>query len=412
MRTSNSSTVRPSRAGLVAALALVALGGSAFGATPQTTQSEAEATNTNYCLQVKNPIARDTCQAARAQYYSANYLASLTLMTKAIEASPKEGILRALNAKIMIGFSHLGNAERELYQARKDGAPDLVVLPSLFGIMIARHEEMRLLNEFPEPAPGTKRAEAAIILRGRAMAFQSSERFDEAKVSMDRALSLVRDPIGLLLRADIASKQKDTALASKLVDEAYRMAPKDNAVMLAKLAQMEQSNDMAGAVALSDQILKTYTFGIEPRLARIRIFLKQNQDAKAKAEVDLVQFTQPGLFYKAVLLSRAHDNRGAAQIIMNLRPEFVRKNPQFALQMAQIMLDNGNVEQSGVILGAALSATPDLLEARLRLANLRLSQNSPQSALVLLTPVQDSPDLRVRKLLAQVRGQIAKNRAF
>jgi hypothetical protein len=41
-----------------------------------------------------------------------------------------------------------------------------------------------------------------------------------------------------------------------------------------------------------------------------------------------------------------------------------------------------------------------------------MSENCPQSAMVLLTPVKDLPDPRVQKLLAQVRARIAKDRAF
>ena len=158
------------------------------------------------------------------------------------------------------------------------------------------------------------------------------------------------------------------------------------------------------------------SFGIEPRLTRVRVFLKQNQDAKAKAEVDTilarVTISQPGLFYKAVLLWRAHDKKNAAQIVMNLRPEFVRANPQYAMQMAQISIDNGNIEQGASILGSALSAAPDMLEARLQLADIRLHQNTPQAAKVLLTPVQNSTDPRVKKLLGQIQGEIIKDRAL
>ena len=186
--------------------------------------------------------------------------------------------------------------------------------------------------------------------------------------------------------------------------------------MLAKLAQLEKANDTAGVLALSDQMLKLYPLSIQARIFRIHVFLKQNQDARAQTEIDAVLARRPNfseaLVYKAVLLVRAHDTRDAAQIILNRPIEFVKANPQYAIQMAQILVENGNVEQAATILGTALSMAPDLLEARLQLVNLRLSQNSPQSAELLLTAVKDSPDPRVQKLLAQVRARIARDRAF
>jgi predicted Zn-dependent protease len=150
--------------------------------------------------------------------------------------------------------------------------------------------------------------------------------------------------------------------------------------------------------------------------ARIKIYLKQNQDAKAKADVDALLARFPKLpmanYFKAVLLSRAHDKQGAAQAIQSLPPEFVKRNPEYGVQMAQIAMDNGATEAGAAILGSALSVQPDLVEARLKLASLRMSQDSPQSALVLLNPVQDSKDPRIQKLLRQVRAKIAKDRAF
>jgi tetratricopeptide (TPR) repeat protein len=398
------------------ALALIVFRRPASQTAPQQPQSPAAAAGANYCVQVKNTTARDLCTTANAEFYNGNYVTSMVMMTKAADASPKEGIPRAMAARIMFLLGNIGPAERELRQARKDGAPDHLVLPTLFDVMKARHEEVVLLSEFPEPAANAKGTIESDILQGRAMALQSIGRLAEAAAAMDRSLSSVRDSDGLLLRAKIASQQKDAALARNLVNEAYRIAPKDHEVMLAKLAQLEEADDTAGVLALSDQMLKLYPISIQARIFRIHIFLKQNQDARAEAELDIILARRPNfsqaLVYKAVLLERAHDTKDAAQIILDRPIEFVKANPQYAIQMAQILIENGDVEPAEKVLGAALSTAPDLLEARLQLVNLRLSQNSPQSAQVLLTAVKDSPDPRVQKLLAQVRAKIAKDRAF
>lgn len=368
------------------------------------------------CAEVKNPAARKGCETARAEYAKGNYRLSLALMSKALDTSPKEPILRVQIARIFIRFESLGRAEEQLRRARKEGAPDQVVLPVLLYVMVARHEEEILLNEFPEPAANAKDSLSAIILKGRAQALQSLGRLAEAASAMDRSLSLRRDADGLRFRSEIATQQKDLVLAKKLVQEAYALAPTDALVMFAQLEQLQKANDFAGALALSERMIKLYPVNSDPREARIQIFLKQNQDAKAKAEVDAFLALRPraplGNFYKAVLLRRAHDAKGAAQIIQALPPEFLKGHPEYALQMADIMLDIGSVGTATGMLGMALGAAPDMLDVRLRLAGLRMSENSPQSAMVLLTPVKDLPDPRVQKLLAQVRARIAKDRAF
>jgi tetratricopeptide (TPR) repeat protein len=402
--------------GLMAGLVFLASAGQASAAAPNAPQLTAESASPNYCLQVKDVRAQKSCLDARALYYRGNLMAGLVLLNKAVEYSPKEGILRALIANLMIARNNMGPAERELRQARRDGAPDQVVLPMLFGVMISLHKDIGLLNEFPEPAPGAKDGLAAEILLGRARALRSLDRLPEAAASADRALALNRSASALLTRAGIATRQNDPALAQNLVDEAYRRNPTNHPVLLAKLAQLEKSGDPATLLALCDRIQKAWPLNDEPKFARIRFFLKQNQDPKAKAEVDamLVRKSQlqEALFYRAVLLSRAHNKVEAANIIRNMRTDLILAKPRYAVQMAQIAIDNGNVELGASLLSTALSTAPDSLETRLMLAGVRLNQNSPQSAQLILTPIKDSPDPRVQKLLTQIRGQIVKDRSF
>ena len=399
---------------LAVALSAVILGSSALTASAQGPQPFVP--GPDHCLLVKNSEARKMCQYARAQYYQGNYRGALPAMQKAVALSPREGIMRVVLSFILVRYESLGVAEREARQARQDGAPDHIALPQLFAVMIRRHEEINLLNEFPEPAAGAKDAVASDIWQGRGRALESLGRLPEAAVAMDHSLSLSRDADGLLVRSKIALKQNDPALAGKLADEAYRLEPKTAAVMVAKLGQLERANDTAGVLALSSQMIKLYPAFSDPVVFRVNAFLKQNQDAKAKAEVEAYLARRPragvGLYYRAVLLSRAKDKKGAAQIIQTFPLQFVRDYPEFGLQMAQIAFDNGNTEIAAGILGAGLGAAPDRTDMRLKLAELRLAQDAPQAAQLLLRPVEDSKDPRVQKLVGQVRARIAKDRAF
>jgi predicted Zn-dependent protease len=368
------------------------------------------------CSQVQNPAAKKTCEAAKVEFAKGSYRLALTLMRKALAASPKEGIIRVQMARVLVQLDVRGPAERELRQARNDKAPDEAVLPLLFAVMTSQHEERTLLNEFPEPASNAKGPVPAAIWRGRAVALRSLDQVPEAAAAMDRSLALDRSPGSLLIRADLATRQKNAVLARKLVDEAYKLAPRESAVLLAKLDQLKQSNDAAGQLAVSDQMLKLFPISGAARAYRIDVFLKQNQASKAKAEVDAILAVRPksplGLYYKAVLLSRAKDAKGAAQIVQALPREFVQTSPEYGVPIAQMLIDNGNVDSAAGILGATLGGDPNLVEARLMLATIRMSQNSPQSALLVLTPAKDAPDPRVQKMLGEVRARIAKDRAF
>ena len=399
---------------VIASGLIVLLGSTAIAAVQE--QAPQPAVLVGFCPQVKSPPARNTCLAARAQFYKGQYTLSLSMMQQALKSSPQDGFLRAEVARVMMQMDAMVQAERELRQARRDGARDQDILPLLFRAMVEAHKEITLLNEFPEPAPGAKGEVPAIILQGRAMALRSRDQLAEAAAAMDRSLSLNRTVSGLLIRANIATRQKDAALAGKLVGEAYKLAPNDSPVMTAKLEQLVESNDLAAVISLADRMQKLYPINSTPRESKIRVYLSHNLDAKANAEVNSYMTLRPRsplmLYYRAILKSRAHDRKGASDIVMTLPEGFVKSHPEFAVQMAQITQDDGHVEAASSILGKALGAAPDLLEVRLRLAALRLEQNSPQSAMLLLNPVQDSRDPQIRNLVAKVHARIAKDRAF
>ena len=376
----------------------------------------AAAADAGSCVQVKNSGARDLCLAARTEYSKKRYKLALGILQKALLESPKEGAIRVEIARTLLQLEGEAQAERELRQARQEGARDQDALPLLFDAMLEKHEEIVLLNEFPEPAPDAKGEVAVAILQGRAMALRASGSIAEAAAAMDRALSLKRTPRGLLIRADIASAQGDGAFTRQLINEAYWMAPDNSEIMSRQLEQLVLANDMARVMTLAGRMQKFYPASSVPMESRTAIFLKRNLDARAKAEVDSFLAMRPKspvmLYYRAVLMWRGHDMRGASETVMSLPGSFANAHPQFAGQMARIVQDDGHDEVASSILGKAMAAAPDLLDVRLQLAALRLQQNSPQSAMLLLTPVQESQDPRVQTLISQTRARIAKDRAF
>lgn len=382
-------------------------------AAPSGSQQSASSGTPNYCLQVEDLSARGLCAKSRLRFYSGDYTGARAAMTSALQASPREGIIRALLARILMRQNDPFGAERELRQARKDGAADFVVLPVLFRAMVEQKEESGLLKEFPDPGPTAKGDVDASILAGRALALLSLKRTDEAAAAMDRSLTIRRDTDGLLLRARIANEHNESALATRLIDEAYVREPTSPAVLGAKLGELQRSGNDTATLALAGDLLRVNPISADARLARIKIYLRQRQDAKAQVDVNALLARTPrleeGLYYKAVLMSHAGDKKGAALTIDPLPKHFVTLRPEYAAQMADIFMDNGNREAAGSVMESALLADPRLLEVRLKLASLRLSQNSPRAALTVLQPVETSSDSRVQKLRAEARSQLAKH---
>ena len=109
-------------------------------------------------------------------------------LKNASSADPHNGQVRAELGTVLMQTGDYYSAERELRQARKDGASDQLVLPSLFQTMLARNEEKALLDEFPEPSAPSNIAPD--ILKGRALAFLDLGQTDDAIAAMDKSLKI------------------------------------------------------------------------------------------------------------------------------------------------------------------------------------------------------------------------------
>ncbi|MBC8038455.1 MAG: PEP-CTERM system TPR-repeat protein PrsT, partial [Rhizobiales bacterium] len=161
----------------------------------------------------------------------------------------------------------------------------------------------------------------------------------------------------------------------------------------------------AAALDLANKLLARTPADARARLARIEIFLSQNQDQKAKDDIDslLKQIPNlpPAIYYRALLLERSGRPGDAWVSAQNLPPEFVDSSPAIGIAVAKIAMDAGKINAGEVILGRLVGKWPDSVGARLVLASLRLEQGSPNSALSVLEPLKDSADPAVIKLLAR-----------
>ena len=327
------------------------------------------------------------------------------LLTRALTAAPNDGIVRTLYARIVLVGGDAGRAEALLRQARGQHAPDTLVLPSLFEAMVQQHENQKLLDEFADPGADAKGDVAADVLNGRAMALAALDRASDAAATMDRSLSLRRDAAGLVTRARIAAQQNNASLAMHLTEEALKLEPRNHHALQEKLALLIRSNDTNGALDFSEQILKLYPADIGTRNRRIAILLNLHQDARAKADMDFIIATfknsMIARYYQAFQLAQAHNDLAAWRIAQSLPRDFTQNSPTAAMEVAQMAIGSGDVETGASILSGAVSKSPNVLDLRLRLASLRLNQNSPEIALDVLKPVKDSPDTRVVGLFAR-----------
>ena len=100
-----------------------------------------------------------------------NLRAALITLKNAVSAAPRDGNARTQLGLVLMRMDDEAGAEREFRQARKDGAPESLVLPPLFDVMLSRNENQVLLDQFPDPGADSKSPMASDILKARALAF-------------------------------------------------------------------------------------------------------------------------------------------------------------------------------------------------------------------------------------------------
>ena len=330
---------------------------------------------------------------------------ALILIKNAAGADPRNWSVRAQLASVLLGMGDATAAETELRYDRSSGAPDQIILPLLYQALLALHKEQMLLDEFPDPNANTKGDAAADLLKARAMANLALGNANDAAAAMDRSLSARHDISGMLVRARIAQQQDNIALAKSLDDEALGIDPNNVGALMFKLGLQMLAGDIRGALALNDRIRQLYPNDLAPRVARVELYLRLQDDQKAKMEVSSLLAKLPdapiGAYYRAVLLARAHNVGEAWHVAQSLPPEFTQSQAFFAIMVAQIAIGSGNAQIGADILAATIAKFPEQTEPRVLLAAIRLRQNSANAALAALRPVRDSSDPRVLALLSR-----------
>lgn len=345
---------------------------------------------------------------ARAARQVNNMQLSLIYLKNAISAEPRNGAVRAELGEALLFVGDPTAAERELRQARQDGGPDARIVPLLTRAMLQRHEEQKLLDEFPESAATGPVAADLFLARGQA--FQFLGRYPEAGAAMDKALAVRRDVPTLLTRAALAQRQKDFPMANRLTADALKVDPANLNAALFQVGLKLDQGDRDTAVAQINELLKRAPDNLQIRLAHAELMIRLNRDAEAKVDADYILTHHPnapmGLYYRAVLMARAGDPKGGWRIAQSLQKEFLQLDPDIGGRVAAIAQGAGQLDTAASILGAVIATYPRNATARARLAGLRLQQNSPASALATLQPVRDTHDPVVMEMLARAYAQM------
>ncbi|HEY4264639.1 MAG TPA: XrtA/PEP-CTERM system TPR-repeat protein PrsT [Micropepsaceae bacterium] len=333
-------------------------------------------------------------------------------LKNAVRLTPRNGEVRARLGMALLKSGDTRTAERELRQARKDNAPEDLVVPAILDAMIVRGEARELLEEFADPSLQTQSKIAADILRARALALQIVGRSADANAAMARSLSLRRDTRGLIAKAKLAMQQRDFALARTAIDEAAKLSPSNEEVLLSQIALLFQSGDAKKTLAAADDFIRRTPNSTIGRVMRIEALLALKQDKTASDDVDTLEMAVPESsfipYYRGLIFARAGDYKDAWHLVETLHPEFILAQPAMAMLVAEIAIASGNIESGGAILATLVSRRPELTAARVRLAGVQLQLKSPTAALKTLEPIKTNADPEIQALFGQASLQLGR----
>src|SRR5437588_3739015 len=259
---------------------------------------------------------------AESALKTGNVNLAIIQLKNAVQLAPKQGEPRArLGLVLLQQPGSAGAAQRELRQARKDGAPDSLAVPGILTAMLMRGETKELLAEFAAPPDDAAGSPAVEILRARATALEYLGRTAEAVAAVERALMLRRDVPTLLVRINIALRQNDYGLARQLVDEAIRLDPVSRDARVISVTLYRQSSDFQKALAAAEDYLRRNPQNITATILKVQVLLDLKRDAEAKLLITALLNRSPNSlvanFYRAVLTARAGDFTTAwAQLLM------------------------------------------------------------------------------------------------
>ena len=349
---------------------------------------------------------RGLLDLAQARVRSGKVVEAAHLLDLAHNLEPNNPYVMARLAVVLNMLGDNEGALDRLRRARKLGATEDVLLAPTLDAMLSLGQNQNVLDLYPDPGPDKRDFAAGIILRARASAMQVLGDSAGASDVMKRSLAILKDYDGIMTAARIALMQGNLDEADARVDEALKQSPRALDALLLKVELAMQRQQTAKAQQMAEKLVADNPTSVAARIMRIKIYLTADRADKAEADVDRILADKPDMpvmnYYKTLILARRGDAKAAWGLAHSLPKEFVQVDPGIMLNIANMAIAAGFLDSGANMLNVAVGRFPYMLEARLRLADIRLQQKSPQYALNALNLVKDSSDPRVMVLLTRI----------
>jgi tetratricopeptide (TPR) repeat protein len=263
---------------------------------------------------------------------------------------------------------------------------DDVQLHFTLGVLLASEKQYRAAQLELEQANALE-PETLEILKNLGQAYLRTAEYAKAELALNRALKLKSDsPETLYLLAQVCQEQNRSVDALDLLVGAHKLAPQNTDIIFLLARVSMTQNYFEDAIPLLESGLK-----IAPQRADLRAALGESYFMSGKAEKAieefkaLIELDPSARSYAFMGLSYRH--LGQFDQARKYFEAGLKRDPHNAsclFNMGYIEEHQGNHERAEERLQAALRSKPDLSEAMLELANLRIASKKFQEAADLL----------------------------
>ena len=296
---------------------------------------------------------------ANQDWAAGNVNSAVVRLKSVLQDDPNDAAARLLLGQIYLSNGEAAAAEQELERARRHGAVDAEVLPSLVEALVAQRKQSRVmeLTEVGDETPATLRAE---LLGLRGPALLGADDPDAARVAFQQANEA--DPRAtrpLLGLASLALAEGNPDRARELVRKTIEIAPEQDDGWSALGALDYQANNFEAAAEAYGKALEyaksTWLLHYQRGLA----LLGTNRPASAEADafVAAAPDSAMAITAKAAMLSQQGD-RDAARVTfaraLEIEPGFERA----ALALAALELADEEVDVARQVLDDLLTQDP------------------------------------------------------
>lgn len=344
------------------------------------------------CFGSQSP--EDLVRSAKANIEKGELRTAGIELKNALQAAPNSAVARFLLGKSLFLAGDAAAAEVEVRKAAQLGYPEAEVAPLLAGVLLARNEYRKVIEEFGTKAFENK-AVTADLKASVASALAWSGDLKRARSVIDEALVL--DPAlprAKVLRARLIASSLDfeaaTQAAQALIDD--KSTATDGWMLMGDLRQ-RKGGAADAAIEAYRQVLAIQPGHLLAHSSLIAIHLQRNDVSQFEQQLAALKKARPGepqvRFFEAQLAFVRGDYKNARTLTQQLLAG-APSNPRLLQFSGMIELQLGALAQAEATLNKALRVADDP-GTRTLLAQVLLREGQAERAMQALTPLLEGP---------------------